>query len=354
MKEIDVRGFEQWARNVLPELATYHAACTYKNRTKAATKLGKDPSSVSKALTRLQELLEEYLGGGSLIDRGEPRKVCPTEAGEELLRYAEEVRAARTRLLERLNYLQRGAEIRLAMTHYAWLAYDRVLETAYMQRRLDGELNFGDKFYSQDRVWEDIEREVLEGNADVGVYSFPPSRARQVSPDLAITDWMKEEIVLVLPASAMRLPSHTVVPADLPIGERVVHYRRALEFDRTDAIEAYLKKADRLKTYSGDWLLGVNTIAEMKETLLEKGGMSFLPWPAVEREHKAGILRAYKLAEPMRPRTIKMICRLHTSRKAVADFIQAAGTLAGERNFYPDQPRQQESYEKTSAVNRGQ
>jgi DNA-binding transcriptional LysR family regulator len=85
--------------------------------------------------------------------------------------------------------------------------------------------------------------------------------------------------------------------------------------------------------FDGEWLLGVNTIAEIKETLIRKGGMSFLPWPAVEQEHKKGTLTAFRLYPPMRPRTIKIISRLHNARPAVRDFCEAAESLSGIKEF---------------------
>jgi DNA-binding transcriptional LysR family regulator len=334
MQDFDVRAFDRWCRDVGPVLADFRAACIHRNRRKAGKELGKEGCNVGKAVTKLEELLKEDLGGGSLIDRGEPRKVYPTEAGEAVLQYCEELYALRSRLLDRLKYLQHGSEIRVATTNYAWIAYGNALEAAYRKRRPDGVVNFGDQFYSQDRVWEEIERDVLEGRADIGVYSFPPSRANQVSPDLAVLNWVEEEFVLVLSGpAANNVKAETISLRDLPSLPRVVHYSRSLGFDRTDTIEDYLRREDVLKRYPGDWLLGVNTISEIQNTLLHKDGISFLPWPAVECEHRKGTLRAYRLNHPMRPRTIRIICRLHTSRRAVADFVQAAATLEVKRSF---------------------
>jgi DNA-binding transcriptional LysR family regulator len=334
MSDFDVRAFERLCRKALPELATFKAACESASRRRAGSEVGKGGSSVGKCISRLEAFLHEELNGGSLVDHTEPRKVCPTEAGEAFYRYCGDIASLSARFLDNLEYLQRGSEIRLAMTHSAWLAYGSDLEKAYKRRRPEGVVNFGDTFYSRDRVWDDIEREVLEGRADVGVYSFPPSRKKRVAADLAVIDWVEEEIVLVLPARPTRYARGTVVSiADPLLVERVVHYSRPLGFDRTLTIEAYLKAQKTLKLYRGDWLLGVNTISEIKETLRQKGGMSFLPWPTVAVESGSGALRAYRIVPPMRPRLMKIVCRLHTSRPAVRDFLKAAATLRGPRTL---------------------
>ena len=103
MKEFDAEQFEDWCREVLPELATFRAACVFGNRRKAGTTVGKQGPNVGKSISRLETLFSELLNGGSLIDRAEPRKVIPTEAGEELLRYCDQVDALRAQLLKELN-----------------------------------------------------------------------------------------------------------------------------------------------------------------------------------------------------------------------------------------------------------
>jgi DNA-binding transcriptional LysR family regulator len=334
MKEFDARDFEDWCREVLPELATFQAACLYGNRSRAGTAVGKQGPNVGKSISRLETLFRTHLHGGSLIDHSEPRKVVPTEAGEELVSYCEQVNSLRAQFLNNLERLQKGSEIRVAMTHYAWLAYGNALEAAYKERRPDGQINFGDKFYGQDKVWHDIEQEVAAGRSDIGVYSFPNSRKREVPTGLAVRNWLEEEIVLVLPGRAPENPKgSTVSLKDLGKYPRIVHYSRSLGFDRTATIEQYLRRQKVFKLYQGEWLLGVNTISEIKDTLLKKGGMSFLPWPTVEDEHARGTLRAYRLDPPMRPRVMKIICRLHSSRRAITDFMKAAASLEGERNF---------------------
>jgi len=331
--DIDVRVFEQWCRQVLPDLAAFYAACVYKNRSKAGTKLGKQGQNVGKSIVRLERQLKDFLGGGSLIDHNEPRHVIATEAGKELFRYCQELAASRPRVLDNLTRLQRGSEVRLAMTHYAWMAYGNALEKAYKKRRPDGTVDFGNKFYGQDKVWDDIEQEVLNDKADIGVYSFPPSRRRDVPKDLSVRNWIEEEIVLVVPGGFVKTARSTISLANLPAFPRVVHYSRSLNFDRTDTIEKYLEQQNVRSRFGSDWLLGVNTIAEIKDTLLHKVGISFLPWPTVEKEYRNKALDVFHLNPPMRPRVMKIICRVHTSRGAIRDFLKAADTLEGPRTL---------------------
>ena len=336
MRDFDLRLFRQFAGKVLRELPTILAMEGSRDRREAGAKLGIDGSAVTKCIRRLEQTLEPELNGGSLIDYGEPRALERTEAGNLLLAFAHDIRDASARFLGELETLQRGSQIRLAMTRSAWLSYGNELEAAYRKVRTDGVLNFGNEFYSRDRVWENIELNVLESRADVGVYSFPPSRIKkqQIRKGLAVQKWMEEEVVLVFPGDYPRLPrGHTVSLSALAVTEPIVHYRRSLEFDRTTTIEAYLKRQKLLKRYKGDWLLGVDTISEIKDTLVRKGGISFLPWPDVAHEHGRRTLRAYRLAVPMRPRLIWLAYRLHTSRPAIVDFIKAVGKLGGKREF---------------------
>ncbi len=339
MPKIDYWEFERWCREVLPELGTFQAACHFQTRLMAGARLQKEGPTIGRSLKRLNEgLLQEFLGGGSLFDKEEQRGVQPTDAGRAVLEYGEQVYALRAALLEKLTALQSGSGVRVAMTHYAWLTYNTALETAYRKVRSDGTIHNSDKFYEQDRVWEEVEQEVLGGRADIGVYSFPPSRLKQFAPELSLIDWMEEEFVLVLPrelARKIKSPWKTIYDLSqlLPILPRVVHYRRSLGFDRTLIIHDYLRQQGVMPRFNGEWLLGVNTIAEIKETLLSKEGMSFLPWQSVEQECNKGALFAYKLYPPMRPRTIKIISRLHNARPAVKDFLDAAKSLSKVMEF---------------------
>jgi DNA-binding transcriptional LysR family regulator len=335
MGNFDVRRFDWFCREIMPELATFHTVADLGNRSQAAIKLGKTGPSVGKALVRLEKALKVELNGGFLIDHDEPRKPEPTDAGNLLREFCGKVLTESALFLDGLESLQRGSEIRLAITNYAWLAYGSDLESAYKLRRQDGTVNIGSRLYSQDKVWDEIEREVVERRADVG--SYPPSRRRKVPPELSTLDWIEEEMVLVIPAKRMNLPTNVAtVIGNLPEYGQVVHYDRSLQFDRTDTIEAYLKDHKILKQYPrGGWLLGVNTIPEIKDHLRHKGGVSFLPWPTVESEYRSGLFQVYRLKPQMRPRLLKVICRKHNSRPAVVDFMKAAGTMEGPRRFTP-------------------
>jgi DNA-binding transcriptional LysR family regulator len=336
MNDEEMRQFEQWCRKVLPEMGRFRAACVLKNRRRAGATLGVEGPNIGRSIDDLDELLRGWLDDGSLIDRHETRQVIPTEAGEELLRYCEKLAELRAEVLANLDRLQRGSQIRVAMTHSAFIAYFSALESTYKTRRADGTLDYGRKFFSQDKVWTEIEREVLEGQADVGIYSFPPSRRREIDPNLTVQNWVQEEIVLVLPESVNNPKGDTISLNDLPLLPKIVHYDRSLRFDRTDTIEKYLRKHGALRRFKDNWLLGVGSIAEIKETLKRhKEFMSFLPWPTVQEEHQDRSLRAYRLNPPMRPRLMHTVCRLHCGRRAVADFLRAAAALQGPRNFDP-------------------
>jgi DNA-binding transcriptional LysR family regulator len=338
VEKVDFWNFERWCRDVSPELATFYAACFYKTRKMAGNKLDKEGQSVGRSITRLETLLKEALGGGFLVDPEEQRSVEVTDAGDALLAYCREMESARASLMKKLKDMQSGSRLNVAITHYAWITYMAPLEEAYRLCRQDGALDVGNKVYGQDRVWEEIEQEVLEGRADIGVYSFPPSRTKELPADLSLMDWMEEEFVFVVPRDLARKIGRDRVSVHevseiLPFLPRVVHYDRSLGFDRTDLIKDYLRRQRVLDRFEGDWLLGVNTIAQIKETLIRKGGISFLPWPTVQQEHKEGVLKAYRLNAPMRNRSLKIISRLHNCRGAVTDFCRAADSIREVKRF---------------------
>ncbi|HTV56940.1 MAG TPA: LysR family transcriptional regulator [Terriglobia bacterium] len=340
MSDFEARKNERWCRDVLAELGTFHAACVYKTRRLAGTKLGKEGQSVGRSIARLESLLKDALNGGFLIDPSEERKVIPTDAGKVLELYCEELIAARARLLSRFADLQQSTRLRIATTHYAWMAYGSELQRVYRQACPDGVLDHGDNFWQQDRVWNEIEARVLQGLADVGIYSFPPTRAKEVPEDLEVVNWIDEEFVLVFSKDLARLVKRdqiSILDFSLlvPFLPKVVHYKRELNFDRTDLIEEYLRRQRVLPRFDGDWLSGVDTIEEMKATLLKGGAISLLPWPTVAEEHLQGRLKAYPLNLPMRPRVIRLLFRRHNCRRSVTTFLNAAATIGGARRF-PD------------------
>jgi DNA-binding transcriptional LysR family regulator len=335
MHPLDQRRFDRFCREVLPEIATFSVLSDLRNRSQAGKVLGKTGPAVSKSVARLEGALGQELAGGFLIDHEEPQRAEPTDAGELLRKFCETLETESARFLDRLNALQRSSEIRLAITHYAYLSYGSKLDAAYRQRQPDGTLNIGDRLYSQDKVWDEIESQVLQGSADVGIYSYPPTRTHEVSSELSSLDWITEETVLVVPASRLGASvSFATAIRNLPDYGPVVHYDASLRFDRTKTIADFLKNHRLIDQYPGGrWLLGVNNILEIKEHLKRKGGVSFLPWPTVQDEYKDGIFRVFRLKPQMRPRLLKVITRKHNSRPAVTDFMKACAAMKRPQRF---------------------
>jgi DNA-binding transcriptional LysR family regulator len=341
MPDFDSRAYKRFCEDVLSKLATFQTACESETRSEAGKVLGIRGQAVGKAIKALESSLKEPLNGGHLVDHSGPLTVVTTQAGDMLHVFAEQIRAISLQFHSKLTAAQHSGDVRLAMTRSAWLAYGKELQAAYKAIRLEGAVNFGNEFYSRDRVWNDIEEAILSGDADFGVYSFPPSRLTRrgkkdrVPEEIAMHALTEEEIVLVFPGDSPNRPKGKQVSLKkLSAMQSVVHYRRSLGFDRTSTIEAYLGQQGVLGRYDGDWLLGVDSISEIKDTLVRYGGMSFLPWPDVEREHHAQTLQAYRLNPPMRPRTIWLAYRLQTSRPAVKDFLKAANTIPKRREFH--------------------
>ncbi|HMD21067.1 MAG TPA: hypothetical protein VKH40_12135, partial [Alloacidobacterium sp.] len=163
MADFDDRTFKEFSEKILQRLAIFDTACSSVSRVEAGHKLGIDGSWVAKTILKLEEELKNELNGGTLIDHSGPLAVVPTAAGDKLLELARKVRADSERFLNELAQMQRNAEIRLAMTRSAWLAYGHELEAQYKAVCPEGKLNFGDEFYSRDQVWDAIEQSVLQG-----------------------------------------------------------------------------------------------------------------------------------------------------------------------------------------------
>lgn len=208
MGDFDSRAFKRFCEDVLSKLATFQTACEAASRSDAGRVLGIGGQAVGKAIKGLEASLKGPLNNEPLIDHSGPLTVVPTEAGEMLLSFAQQIRTLSIQFYTQPNTAQHSGNVRLAMTRSAWLAYGNALRTAYSNIRPDGAVTFGNAFYSRDRVWDDIERTVLRGDADFGVYSFPPSRTlgrgkKSCLPDgLAIHALTEEEIVRCSPAIA--------------------------------------------------------------------------------------------------------------------------------------------------------
>src|ERR1700722_17486141 len=86
VQELDIRRNEKFFREVMPELATFHAAYLYGTRSEAAAMLGKDATNVSRSITKLEKLLES-----PLVDPKEKKSVKLTDAGVKLLEFTKGV-----------------------------------------------------------------------------------------------------------------------------------------------------------------------------------------------------------------------------------------------------------------------
>lgn len=132
------------------------------------------------------------------------------------------------------------------------------------------------EYLHPDRVYE----KVLEGEADVGIVSFPRSGRR-----FSVTPWRYERMVVALP------PSHTLVRAreiDLSqiAGEKYVGLDRGLVIRRE--IDRFLKR----RGIEVDVVQEFDNIEAVKRAVEVGSGLSILPRVTLEREIQTGSLRA--------------------------------------------------------------
>jgi DNA-binding transcriptional LysR family regulator len=307
-------------RNVLSELAVYRHAVESGSPKAAHEGLMKTPAAIGQSIHRLERHLGEWLDGGALTNQLHKKTIQPNEAGRMVFEFADNALNNSQTFLESLQSFQRNTEIRLACIHSAWMTYGAVWLDDLRARVADASINpqlIGGENYPQK-----IALAVLEGNADLGITSYPP----KVEKPLVFQPFKSRSLVLVFSPQYKSLPS-AKGPVDLARiiskdnGLKVAVHHRAMNSPLSNLVVYYL---NQIEAYLGpNQLLEVQNIEEIKTTISRfPATISILPEDAVVYEVKEGRLKTFPLEPSPREWKWGLIYRAGTSRESVLQLIE--------------------------------
>jgi DNA-binding transcriptional LysR family regulator len=247
--------------------------------------------------------LESNLGA-TLIDRSR-RPWTLTPEGTLVFRGGVDILAHYRRLVETIRHVRvkPDAELRVASIYS--------VGPASLGRHLERFSNVQPgthvrlEYHRPDRVL----RLVLEGRADLGIISFPPTHR-----DLAVTPWREEPMVVAC------LPGHRLArrrsapPSELK-DEPFVGFERGLEIRRR--IDRFLARhrVDVKVTMEFD------NVESIKRAVEAGAGISILPRPTLERELKMGSLRAVPFDGASPSRALGLVHRRSDRNASLTQFI---------------------------------
>lgn len=177
----------------------FHAASTG-NLQSASEKLGKTRQGIGKSCKRVERALGEWFDEVPLRDRTHPKTFRPSEAGEALVRFAQDVLNRAEQFMDEMYHVQSGGEVRVATIYAPWLTYGAQIEAAFKKRVANASVNL--RLTTGRSYMQRIAADVREGRADIGITSYPP----KVAPPLTLARMPDYPMVLVFPSNYPNLP----------------------------------------------------------------------------------------------------------------------------------------------------
>jgi DNA-binding transcriptional LysR family regulator len=314
-----------FCKHVLPELTRFFEAATTGKLQSAGEKLGKTRQGIGKSSQKIERALSEWFSDVSLRDRSHPKTFRPTEAGEALVRFAEDVLARMEQFMDEMQHLQNGGEVRVATIYAPWLTYGAQVEAAFKERMANASVNL--RLITGPKYMDKITTEVREGRADVGITSYPP----KVAPPLALTRMPEHPMVLIFPTKYRRLPKEKEVKLQKVISDdpdlKIVIFQRSFDVPVTNRVIAYVRACEA--DLGPSQRIEVDNLSQAKDLLLTlPGTIGILPELAVRNEVAKGWLKAYRLDPPMQLWTWGIIHREETSKPAVRHFLDCLIRIA--------------------------
>ncbi len=134
-------------------------------------------------------------------------------------------------------------------------------------------------------------RRVVDGEADLGIVSYPPSRR-----DLAVIPWREEPMAVVCPPRHRLAGYPVVVPSELQDEPFV-------GFDADLPIRQHIDRFLARHRAPVSVAMTFDNIESIKRAVEAGSGIAILPLPTVERERKMGTLRVvpFSVPAPFRP-----------------------------------------------------
>jgi DNA-binding transcriptional LysR family regulator len=324
---VNLEDVDYFCRHLLPELASFQLAITSGSKETAARQLAKGSHAIGKSITRAEDILAEWLGQCRLVDPAHPRTNIPTEGGDLLVKFADEIIEKSQKFVADLHALQNNHKLRLATIYSSWLTYGRGIESAFKEKFPDGSITT--EFFNDSKYIDDIEKAVREGRADIGITSYPP---RSIAPPLRVEPLKDQEMVLVFPSTYSRLPKkNTVSLRDVVTDPKIkfVTYNRNLDIPASRKVETFLHdnniKIDWNERQTGE------TISDLLNLLLTKdpktkdkdtNSFSILPRSAVRNEVARRQLKIYSLNPSPPVWRWGVIYRTPVFRPAIDFFVQ--------------------------------
>jgi DNA-binding transcriptional LysR family regulator len=250
----------------LTALRQFVMICKLGHVTRAARELGMTQSSLSATLKRLEEEL-----GSELVHRSS-KGVTPTQAGQELLRHAQEaIRAADagTRAVRELASLQRGSlRIGGGATAVSYL-----LPPAISAFRAD---HPGITFYVREAGSSQVASAVASGDLDLGIVTLPLSKSQ--ASELIVTPLVTDELRLIEPCASQQNAGKKLPQANKESTFRWQDLESipVVAFEAGSAIRAVIDDAARAAGLSLNVVMELRSIEGIKGMVAAGVGVGFV------------------------------------------------------------------------------
>lgn len=285
----------------LRDIELFCEVASQRSFSKAAKALGVSQPVASETVKSLEEHL-----GTELINRSQ-RPLELTPAGQVYFEGCRELLESFRRLEDRLQQLRDkivGPVTVAAIYSVGLLQMDSYVKH-FQKQYPDAELEL--RFLHPDEVL----RQVMEDEADLGLVSFPPKRA-----ELATIPWQEQEMVVVVPPQHRLAPRQKMSVAELN-GESMVAFTSGLQI-RTE-MDRWLRQAKVTVKIVHEF----DNVENIKRAVEVGSGIALLPAPSVRRELEIGSLRRIHLDDVKWTRPLGIIHRKHkVLTTAVKKFLE--------------------------------
>ncbi|MDV6033960.1 MAG: LysR family transcriptional regulator [Phycisphaera sp. RhM] len=281
---------------------------------KAADARGVTQSAASQAIQHLEESL-----GVQLIDRS-TRPLSLTAAGANYHCGLREILAAYHRLEERVITAGRGltGPLHVAAIYSVGLSYmpEAIEEFGRLYPDVDVRIGYGQN--------EAVIRNVLNGDAEIGLISFP-----KTNKQLVVVPWQKEPVRLVCASGHPLARRNEAELSDLD-GIEMIGFDRSLELRRM--IDATLKRSGIRVDFRNEF----DNADSIVRAIQANDGAGFLPEAAVRRETATGALRVVACRALRMVRPLGIVFR-RSGRPSAAGY--EFGSLLLGRPLEPDRDK---------------
>ena len=270
----------------LYQLETFLAVAQEKGFSRAAQRLHRTQSAVSQSISKLEEELEEVL-----FDRSS-RDGTLTDAGQTLMRYAEELLNLRSEahdaLLE-LRQLHLG-KLSIAANEFTSLSLLPVLNEF---RRQYPPI----KIQVRRALASDIPRMVVNHDVEFGLLSFEPT-----DEQLTSTMFYRDELLFIVFPKHHLANTHSVSIRDLGTESFVAH--NVISPYRLKVIDAFKRNRTTLNMN-----VELPTLESIKEFVRLGNGVALLPRICVHEELRRGDLVEVQIPELKLKRELQLVSR---------------------------------------------